>query len=67
MTVKQWIDQMQNEGMANFFVIYANIGNNSDELIVCEVCEASDCIVIDTQLVKNDCGVTAIITAEGQE
>ena len=66
MTVKQWVTQMQNEGMANFFIIYANISNNSDELIACEICEASDCIVIDTQFVKNDCGVTAIITAEGK-
>lgn len=66
MTVKQWVTQMQNEGMADFFVIYANINNNSDELSVCEVCEASDCIVIDTQFVKNNCGVTAIVTAEVQ-
>lgn len=64
MTVRQWIDQMKKEGMANFFIVYANIGNNSDELIACDISEAEDCIVMDTQLIKNDCGITAIITAE---
>lgn len=64
MTVRQWVDQMKKEGMANFFVVYANISNNTDELIVCDICEAEDCIVVDTQLVKNNCGITAIITAE---
>ena len=66
MSVKQWIEQMKNEGMANFFVVYANIGNNADELVACEPCEAADCVVVDTALIKNEAGVTAVITAEMQ-
>lgn len=64
MTVRQWVDQMKKEGMASFFVVYANMGNNSDELTACDICEAEDCIVVDTQLIKNNCSITAIITAE---
>jgi hypothetical protein len=66
MTVKQWVKQMQDEGMANFFVVYANIGNDTDELVVCEPCEAADCVVVDTIFTKNGVGITAVITAEMQ-
>lgn len=63
MTVREWVAQMKAEGMADFFVVYANIGNNTDELVACEVFEAEDCKVVDTIFVKG-VGVTAVITAE---
>lgn len=63
MKVIEYIEQLKNEGMANFFAVYANIGNDSDELVVCEPCEASDCEVIDTVFITNNVGVTAVITA----
>jgi 2',3'-cyclic-nucleotide 2'-phosphodiesterase (5'-nucleotidase family) len=64
MTVREWVEQMKAEGMADFFVVYANIGNNTDELVACEVCEAEDCEVVDTTFVQGQAGVTAVITAE---
>lgn len=64
MKVQEYIKQLKGEGMANSFVVYANIGNNTDELIVCEPCEAEDCEVAMCDIIKNDCGVTAVIIAE---
>jgi hypothetical protein len=63
MKVIEWIDKMKAEGIANFFIVYANIGNDSDELIACEPCEASDCEVVDTIFITNNVGITAVITA----
>ena len=63
MKVIEYIEQLKNESIANFFVVYANVGNNSDELVVCEPCEASECEVVDTMFITNNTGITAVITA----
>lgn len=67
MKVKEWVEQMKAEGMADFVVVYANIGNNTDELLPCEVCEAENCLVIDTVFTQGQACVTAVITAEVAE
>lgn len=64
MKVMDCIKEMKEQGQADFFVVYANIGNNADELVYCEPCEAVDCEVYDIQYHKNNCGITAVITAE---
>ena len=67
MTVQDWINQAQKEGIAQAFVVYANVGNNSDELVVCEACEADacGCDIIDIYYIEHSAHVrTAVITAE---
>ena len=63
MKVIEWVDRMKAEGIADFFCVYANIGHNSDEMMACEPCEASDCEVIDTLFIEGYCGITAVVTA----
>ena len=65
--IQKIINQYKAEGIANSFCIYANIGNNSDELIVCEACEADacGCEVVSIDFIRhNEAMVTAVIIAE---
>lgn len=67
MKVQKWIEEAKAEGIAQFFVVYANIGNDADELIVCEPYEADEagCEIVDIYYIKhNENMVTAVITAE---
>jgi hypothetical protein len=67
MTVQSWIEEARKEGMAHAFVVYANIGNNSDELVVCEACEADacGCVIVDIYYIEHSAFMrTAVITAE---
>lgn len=67
MTVQSWIEWAKKEGMADTFVVYANIGNNSDELVVCEACEADacGCVIVDVYYIEHNAFMrTAVITAE---
>lgn len=67
MTVQSWIKWAKKEGMADTFVVYANIGNNSDELVVCEACEADacGCVIVDVYYIEHNAFMrTAVITAE---
>lgn len=67
MSIKAWIEQARAEGRATDFVVYANIGNNTDELVVCEPAEADDagCVIVDVYYVEHNAFArTAVITAE---
>ena len=35
MSIQKWIEQQKKEGNFQMDVVYANIGNNTDELILC--------------------------------
>ena len=67
MSIQKWIEQQKKEGNFQMDVVYANIGNNTDELILCTAKEADDagCVIVDvTYIVHNAFYTTAIITAE---
>lgn len=67
MSIKEMIEQAKAEGTAQFFVVYANIGNDSDELIVCEPEDADNAgaeIVDITYIEHSEHIRTMIITAE---
>mgnify|MGYP003295944632 CR=1 FL=1 len=67
MSIKEMIEQAKAEGTAQFFVVYANIGNDSDELVVCEPeqADAEGAEVVDiTYIEHNNHLRTMIITAE---
>lgn len=67
MSIREFIEQQKKEGMANNFCVYANIGNNTDELIVCEACEADacGCVIVDIYYIEHNAFMrTAVITAE---
>jgi hypothetical protein len=58
---------MKKQGEAQFFVVYANIGNDSDELIVCDACDADNAgaeVIEITYIEHSQFLRTAIITAE---
>jgi hypothetical protein len=67
MSIQEQINEMREQGEAQFFVVYANIGNDSDELIVCDACDADNAgaEVIEITYVEHGQFLrTAIITAE---
>ena len=67
MSIIEMIEQYKREGIATDCVVYANIGNNSDELIVCEPQEADNAgvIVVDIYFIEHNSYMrTAVITAE---
>ena len=67
MSIQEQIKQMQEQGEAQFFVVYANIGNDADELIVCDAVDADNAgaeIVEITYVEHSQFLRTAIITAE---
>lgn len=67
MTIKQLIEQAKAEGQAQFFVVYANIGDFIDELIVCSAEEADNAgaKVFDIQYIEHSNHIrTMIINAE---
>ena len=67
MSIKNWIEQAEKEGRATHFVVYANIGNNADELVVCTAEEADNagCAIVDVYYVEHSAFYrTAVITAE---
>lgn len=67
MSIKKMIEQAQAEGTAQFFVVYANVGNDKDELIVCEPEDADNAgaeIVDITYIEQGEHIRTMIITAE---
>ena len=67
MSIKQWIEQAEKEGRATHFIVYANIGNNTDELVLCTAEEADNagCAIVDVYYVEHSAFYrTAVITAE---
>ena len=67
MSIKNWIEQAEKEGRATHFIVYANIGDNTDELVVCTAEEADNagCAIVDVYYVEHSAFYrTAVITAE---
>lgn len=67
MSIQKWIEQARAERRATCFVVYANIGNNTDELIVCDAKDADEagCVIVDVYYVEHNAFArTAVITAE---
>lgn len=67
MSIQEQIKRMQEQGEAQFFVVYANIGDDSDELIVCDACDTDNAgaEVIEITYIEHSQHLrTAIITAE---
>lgn len=67
MSIKQWIEQQKAEGNFQEFIVYANIGNNSDELVVCTADDADDvgCVIVDVDMVQHNAFYrSAVIIAE---
>lgn len=67
MSIKKWIEQARMEGRAQNFVVYANVGNNSDELIVCtaDEADAAGASIIYVEYIEHSAFMrTAVITAE---
>ena len=67
MSIKERVLQAQAQGEAQFVVVYANIGNNADELIVCEAADADEagCAIVDVYFVEHNSHMrTMVITAE---
>jgi hypothetical protein len=65
--IKERIEQARKDGIAQAFVVYANIGNDSDELIVCTADEAdmAEAVIVDEYFVENsEFFRTLVITAE---
>ena len=67
MSIKEWIENAEKEGKAQMFVIYANIGNNANELVACESNEADahNCEIVDVYYIEHSENLrTAVIIAE---
>lgn len=67
MSIREFIEQQEKEGMANNFVVYANIGNNTDELIACNAQDADNAgaVIVDVYYIEHNAFMrTAVITAE---
>ena len=67
MSIQEKINQAQAQGEAQFFVVYANIGNDTDELIVCSAQDADNAgaEIVDIMYIEHSNNVrTMIITAE---
>ena len=65
--VQNFIEEAKKEGMAQFFVVYANIGDDTDELVVCEACDADNAgaEIVDIYYIEHNKYMrTAVITAE---
>ena len=67
MSIKERVEQAIREGEATYVVVYCNLGNNTDELIVCEASEADDAgaVIVDVHYVPHNAFMrTMVITAE---
>lgn len=49
MTIQEKIDHLKKQGVFNDYVLFAPVGNNTDEAIPCEPCEADacGCVIVD--------------------
>ena len=67
MSIKERVEQAIREGEANCVVVYCNLGNNTDELIVCEASDADNAgaVIVDVYYVPHNAFMrTMVITAE---
>lgn len=67
MSIRQWIEQQKAEHIFIDCVVYANIGNDTDELVVCTIEEAdnADCVIVSIDYIEhNTFARTAVIIAE---
>ena len=67
MSIQEYINQMKKEGIAQAFVVYCNLSNNSDELIVCNASDADNAgaVIVDVCYIEHSAFYrTAIITTE---
>ena len=67
MSIQERVRQAQAENQAQFFVVYANIGNDTDELIVCDAQDADNAgaVIVDEQYIEHNAFMrTMVIIAE---
>ena len=67
MKVQEWIEKAKADGTAQDFVVYANVGDDTDELVVCTAEEAdnANAEIVDIMYVEHTQFFrTAVITAE---
>ena len=67
MSIKERVEQAIQNGEATYVVVYCNLGNNTDELIICDAGEADDAgaVIVDVYYVQHNAFMrTMIITAE---
>ena len=67
MSIKERAERAIREGEATYVVVYCNLGNNTDELVVCEASDADNAgaVIVDVYYVEHNVFMrTMVITAE---
>lgn len=67
MKIVEYINRAKAHGTAQDFVVYANIGNNTDELVLCtpEQADNADACIVDIYYIEHSEHLrTMVITAE---